>query len=61
MANKRVTYGLSVIYFLALIRIGMGKSNRVLELIVHFPLLFLNFILIMLLISAGQQLYQKNL
>lgn len=61
MANRKATYGLSMVYFLALVGIGIGKSNRVFELVVHLPLIFLNFILMMLLISAGQQLYQKNL
>ncbi|AHL28956.1 hypothetical protein KMI_01g00810 [Encephalitozoon hellem] len=61
MVSRQATYGLTMLYFLALIGIAVGKSNRILELIVHLPLIFLNFILMMLLISAGQQLYQKNL
>ncbi|CCI73961.1 ECU08_0265 [Encephalitozoon cuniculi GB-M1] len=61
MARRQITFVLSSIYFLALLGISVDRTNRVFGFIVHLPLLFLNFVLMMLLISAGQQLYQKNL
>lgn len=60
MANKQVVFLGGATYLLALGAIIMGQYSRVAEFVVHSPLLFLNLILTMLLISAGQQLYQKN-
>lgn len=60
MENKQMICITCVVYLFALLSMVVEKSNVLLETIVYSPLIFLNFVLAMLLISVGQQLYQKN-
>lgn len=60
MANKPKACTVVIVYLIALFGMIRNRPNTVFDLIVYFPLIFLNFVLTMLLVSAGQQLYQKN-
>jgi hypothetical protein len=49
-----------LLHISSMVAVALNRSNGVISTIAYSPLIFLNFVFAMLLLSAGKQLYQKN-